>query len=212
MSVLRGGSEDLDKEGAEGQLEGSDGTVGIGEGGLQMSEHMGRGSVSRGPMGRRAAAQESRADHALAEVKPFPDAQQGPVAQLAVAGAEGGANAVGDGVLEKAPQAGGCQAETSDFVGGPDAEGAAAAGPSLAVAAKDPPGAEGFTVGVAVVKTVQKAMANESADSLAVRTGGQLEVFGNGLPFLGVAVKPALLAHVASSAKIVIVRERGGAG
>ena len=51
--------------------------------------------------------------------------------------------------------------------------------------------------GAAVVKAEQKAVPNQRADDLAVRTGRQLEPFGNGVPFLVAAVKPALLAHVA---------------
>lgn len=193
-------------------LEGSDRTGGVGEGGLEMGEDLGRGLVLRRQLGRRAASEESGADVALGVVESFPDALQGPVAEMAVEGADGGEDAVGDGALEEAPQAGGGQAEASDFVGEPDGEGPPAAGPGVAVAAKDPPGAEGLSLGAALVKTVQKAVLNESADNLAVRTGGQLEPLGNGDPFLGVAVKPSLLAHSASTAKKVILPERGGAG
>ena len=128
------------------------------------------GRCSAGSVGRRAASEECGADVALAVVEPLPDALPGPVAQMAVGGADGGEDAVGDGVLEEAPQTGGGQAEASDFVGDPDAEGPPAAGPCVAVAAKDPPGAEGLSLGAAVVKTVQKAVLNESADDLAVRT------------------------------------------
>jgi hypothetical protein len=42
-SLGRWRQECLDKEGPEGQLEGSDGTMGVGEGGLEMSEDMSRG-------------------------------------------------------------------------------------------------------------------------------------------------------------------------
>ena len=131
---------------------------------------------------------------------------------MAVEGAKGGEEAVGDGDWEEVPQAGGGQCEASDFVGEPDGEGPSAAGSCLAVAAKDPPGAECFSLGAALVKAVQKAVANESADDLAVRTGGLLEPFGQGVEFLGVAVKPWLLSHWISSAKIVILPEGGGAG
>ena len=194
----RGG---LDKEGPQRLLEGGDGTVGIGEGGLEMGEDLGRGSVFRGQLGGRAAPEECGADGALAEVESLPDAQQGPVAEMAVEAANGGEDAAGNGALEEAPESAGGEAEASDFVGGPDAERVPAAGTCIAVATKDPLGTERFLLGVAVVKSVEKAVPNESADNLAVRTRGQLEPFGNRVPFVGVAEKPSLVAHVASSAK-----------
>ncbi len=55
-------------------------------------------------------------------------------------------------------------------------------------------------------------MANESADNLAVWTGDQLEALDKGLPFFDAAIKPALLDHVAPSAKNVIVAEGGRSG
>jgi hypothetical protein len=73
----------------------------------------------------------------------------------------------------------GGQAEPSDFVGEPDAEGPPATGTCLAVAAKDPPGAHRFSLGAALVKAVQKAVPNQRADHLAVRTGRLLEPLGN---------------------------------
>src|SRR5271157_1741608 len=135
--------------------------------------------------------------------------QQGPVAEMADEAAEGGADAVGDGALEEAPQAGGGQAEASDFVGEPDGERPPAAGSCVAVAAKDPPGAERLVPEVVLVIAEQTAVANESADHLAVRTRGLLEPLGKGVEFLVVAVKPALLAHLISSAQMVIIPERG---
>ena len=182
-------------------LEGGDGTGGVGEGGLEMGEDLGRGSVLRRHFGRRAASEESGAEVALGVVESLPEALQGPVAEMAVEAAKGGEEAVGDGNLEEAPQVGGGQCEASDFVGEPDGEGPSAAGPSVAVAAKDASGGEGLSLRAALVKTVQKAVLNESADNLAVRTRGQFESLGNGGPFFGVAVKPSLLAHLACSAK-----------
>ncbi len=74
-SVGRRRSAGLDKEGAAGQLEGSDGTEGVGEGCLEMSEDMGAGLVCGGQFGGRAAAEESGADLALGVVEAVPDAQ-----------------------------------------------------------------------------------------------------------------------------------------
>ena len=152
-------------------LEGGDRTVGVGEGGLEMCEDLGCGSVLRWQFGRRAAPEECGADVALSVVEPFPDALQGPVAEMAVEAADGGEDAVGNGALEEAPQAGSGQAEASDFVGEPDGERPPAAGTCLAVAAKDPPGAEGLSLGAALVKTVQKAVANESRQLCSTDTG-----------------------------------------
>jgi hypothetical protein len=175
--------------------EGGDRTGAVGEGGLEMGEDVRLGSVFRRQFGRRAAPEECGADRALAVAELLPDALQGSVAQMAVAVANGGEDADGNGASEEAPQAGGGQAEAADCVGEPDGEGPPSAGPCLAVAAKDPPGAERLSVGFAVVKSVQKAVLNESADNLAVRARGQLEALGNGVPLLGVAVKPGLLVH-----------------
>jgi hypothetical protein len=190
----------LQEEGLIRQLEGGDRTVGIGEGGLEMGEDLRRGSVGglrwqRGQqLGRRAPGTQSGADFALALVEPFPDALPGPVAPLAVDGADGSEDAVGDGTLEEPPQSAGGQAEPSDFVGEPDAESASATAPCLAVAAKDPPRTQRLLL-VALVKSVQKAVPNECADNLAVGTGRLLEPFGHRVPFLGSAVKPSFLAH-----------------
>jgi hypothetical protein len=77
----------------------------------------------------------------------LPDALPGAVAH-AVDGANGGEDAVNGGALEELPQRGGGQAEASDLVGEPDAERPPAAGSRPAVAAKDPPGADGFALGL----------------------------------------------------------------
>jgi hypothetical protein len=97
-------------------------------------------------------------------------------------------------------------------VGEQDGEGLPAAGPCLPVAAKDPPGAEGLTLGMVLVEAEQTAVPNESANHLAVRTGGLFAPFDNGVPFLGVTVKPGLRGHAVFSAKKVILRERGEPG
>ena len=174
-----------------------------------------RGSPAAGrQFGRRAAAAEGRADLALAVVEAFPDALPGPVAAAGQSAARLAARMPpATACWRNCHRARGGQAEASDFVGEPDAEGAPAAGSCVAVAAKDPPGAEGLSLGAALVKAVQEAVANQRADDLAVRTGRQLEPFGNGVPFLVVARKPALLAHgTMPPRKIVIVPARGGAG
>jgi len=187
-------NEALDKEGPQRLLEGSDGTGSVGKGGLKMSEDLRRGSVLRPQFGRWAAPEECGANLALAPLEALPEAPPGPVAERAVAAADGGANASGNGTLEEAPQTAGGQAEASDFVGQPDAEGAAAAGPVVAVAAEDPPGPHRLVL-AAIIEAAQEAVPNQRADSFAVWTGRLSEPFGNGDPFFDGAVKPVWLAH-----------------
>lgn len=195
-------------------LKSGDGAVGIGEGSLEMGEHLGRGSVFVGGLWRRAASGQCGADVALGMAEAFPDAQQGPLVEMALEAAEGGTDAVGDDLLEESPESAGGQAEASDLVGEEDAEGLAAAGACIAIAAKDAAGAAGPPLGMAFVKTVEKAMANEVADGFAVGARGQFELFGEGVPFVVVAVKPRLVAHAASSEKRRLYRngEARGSG
>jgi hypothetical protein len=178
-------------------LEGGDRTVGVGEGGLKMGEDVRRRPV-RGfdrQFGWRVPPQECRADLALALIEPFPDALQSPVAEMAVGGADACDYAAGNGALEEPPQTAGGQAEPSDFVGEPDAKSSPATMTCIAVAAKDPPGPDRLSLGVALVIPAQKAVPNQRADNLAVWTRRLLESLRNRVPFLSTAAKPALVAH-----------------
>lgn len=184
-------------------LEGGDGTVGIREGGLEMSKDLRRRSVRRfgrqfgWRLGRRAPRRQCRADFALAQVEPLPDALPGPLTSPAVGdGTDGSGDAAGNGIFEESPQSTGCQAKPSDFVGEPDAEGPSAARACVAIAAKDSASADRFSLGVALVESAQKAVPVQRANNLAVRTPRLLELFSNRAPFLLAAVKPSLLAHV----------------
>jgi hypothetical protein len=189
---------ELHEEGSHRMLEGGDRTVGIGEGGLEMGKDLCRRSArSFGRLGRRTPRRQCRANFTLAQVEAFPDALPGPVASPAVGDdADRSGNAAGDGVFEEAPQSVRCQAQPSDFVRAPDAEGATAAVPCMAIAAKDPPSANGFLLGVALVVAAQIAVANQRANHLAMRTRRLLELFRNRAPFRFAAVKPTLFAHV----------------
>src|SRR5262249_51222907 len=144
MSGLgRGDVNRLHEEGPQRMLEGGDGTVAVGKGGLEMGEDLRRRPL-RGfgrRLGWRAAAPQCRADLALALVEAFPDAPQGPVTQMVGSPANGTQDAAGGGELEESPQTAGCQAEPSDLVGDPDAEGPPATATCLAVATEDSPGA-----------------------------------------------------------------------
>src|SRR5271156_1066602 len=159
--------------------------------------------------GRPADSQEGRADLALAQIEPSPDALPGSVAEMAVGSADGCDHGAGHGVLEEAPQAAAGQAEPANFVGTPDAESPPAARPAVAVAAKNASSPHGL-MPAAVVKAAQIAVADERADSLAMRTRRQLEPLNQGVPFLVAVAKPSLHANHAS--KIVIVPAWGSSG
>jgi hypothetical protein len=173
-------------------------TVGVGKGGLEMGDNVGRRSGRcSGLIGRRTTRRECRAELALAQVESSPDALPGPVTSSAVGDDSAcRGDAAGDGALQESPQRVGGDAQASDFVSKPDAEGATAAGTSMTVAAKDPPGAEGLVLGVAFVVAAQKAVANQRADRFAMRTWHLLETLRHRVPFLLATAKPALLAHV----------------
>ena len=192
-------------------LKGGDGAGGVGKGGLEMGEDVGCGPVFLREMGRRAKPQECRAQGALAAAEPLPDAAPGAVAAMAAAAAASGAEAVGDGAAEEAVQAGGGQAEAADFIGEPDGDGPAAAGACVAVAAKEAVRAAGHAWG-GFVKAVQRAVANESADDLAVGTGGELEPLDDGVPIVVVAAEPAMRCHGDPSSNSAIVPGRGRRG
>jgi len=192
----------LHEEGPHGLLERGDRT-GIGEGGLEMCEDVRRRSARRigRQLGRWAPRRQRRADFALAQVEPFPEALPGPVTSPVVGDrADRRGNGAGDGVFEESPQRAGCQAQPSDFVGAPDAERPPASRAPIAVAAKDPPRADRFALGIALIETAQIAVANQRANRFAMRTRRLLEPFGNRVPFLLTAVKPRLLAHVSPDA------------
>lgn len=196
-SVRLGGS---DEEGSGRQLEGGDGTVGVGEAGLEMGKDL----CCCGPMGgagwelgRWTASQQSRADGGLAAVESLPDALEGPVTPRAVDGLDGSGDGAGDGVLEERQQSSGGQAEASDLVGKPDAEGPSATrSQPTTVAAKDASRSECSLWWVAVVEPGENAVAVECADSLAVWTWGLFEAFGDLDPLFLAAVEPSLVAHV----------------
>jgi hypothetical protein len=198
-------------------LEGGDRTVGKGKGGVKMCQDLGRRpmrGLRRQPgrqLRRRATCRQSGADLDLAVVESFPDALPGAVGEVAVCGADGLGNAAGGGAFEEPPQTGGGEAESSDFVGAPDAEGTAATRACIAVAAKDAAGAQ-CSPRVALVKAAQKAVANERADHLAMWTRHQLEPLSDGDPFFVAATKPWLLAHFHASTKIVILPAPGRRG
>jgi hypothetical protein len=180
-------------------LEGGDRAVGIWESGLEMCKDLRRRSARRfgRQLGRRAPRRQCGADFALAQVEPFPDALPGPVTSLAVGDdAACSGDAAGDDALEESPQSAGCQAQPSDFLRDPDAESPSATATRIAVAAKDPPSAQRFSLGVALVVSAQIAVANQRANRFAMRTRRLLEPLSNRAPFLLATVKPTLLAHI----------------
>lgn len=193
------GGTDLHEEGPHRMLESGDRTDGVGKGGLEMGDDVRCRSARRfgRQCGRRTTSRQCRPKFALAQVEPLPDTLPGSVTSSAVRDhADRRGNAAGNGVFEESPQRVGCQAQPSDFIGTPDAEGSPASGPPIAVAAKDPPSANRSALRVALVVPVQIAVAIKRANRLAMRTWRLLESFRDRVPFRLAAAKPALLAHV----------------
>jgi hypothetical protein len=215
MRVSGGEGTGLHEEGPQRMLEGGDRTMGVGEGGLEMCEDVRRRSL-RGlarQLGRRTPPRQCRADLALAPGEPFPDALPGSVTQMAVDGADGSADAAGRGASEEAPQTAGGQAESTDFVGDPDAERAATTATHMAVAAKDSASPQCFSPRAAVVESVQTAVPNQRTHHFAVRAGRLLEPFRQRDPFVGATVKPLLpdhSDHAPRKTSILAVDGRGG--
>jgi hypothetical protein len=180
-------------------LKGGDRAVGIGEGGSEMGEDMCRGSACRfgRQIGGWAARRQRRANSALAQIESFPEALPGPVAAPAIGNnADRRRDAVGDGDLKESPQSAGGQASASDLVGEPDAEGPPATQAPIAIAAEDSPRADRLSLRVTLIEAAQITMADQRANSLAVRTRRQLELLRHRVPFRLRAEKPMLLAHV----------------
>ena len=131
----------------------------------------------------------------MGQVESLPNALPGAVAEMAVGGTNGSGQGADGGELEEAPKAAGGEAEPSDFVDAPDAEGATAAGAGLAIAAKDASGADGLALEVLLVEPEQTAVAIEGADDLAMRAGRLLEPLGKRRPFAIVPAKPSVVGH-----------------
>ena len=216
--VVRTSGPSLDEESLHRMLEFSDRALRVGEGGLEMGEDMG-GRLACGfrirpgrRLGRWRASTQGGADLALGPVEPLPDTLPGPNTALAADGVAGGQDTGGDGNLEEMPQSVGGNAEASEVVGEPDAEGPAATGTCLAVAAKDAPCAQYFSPGVALVGSGETAVSNQCADHLAVRAGHVLEPLCNGRPFVVVAVEPDLLSQGMPPRKSSLYRHGEGRG
>jgi len=173
-------------------LEGGDGTVGVGEAGLEMSEDLCSGGPTcvRGrDLGRRTATQERGADGGLAVVESLPDALPGSVASRALGGFDGGDDGADDGELEERPEGVCGDVQASDLVGEPDAEGSPTAGPLTPLVAIDPPRTDGGSLRVAVVESGENAVAIECTDGVAVRAVIGLEPLDDVEPLLLVAVE-----------------------
>ena len=182
----------LDEEGVQRMLKGGDRTVGVGEGGLEMGEDLGLGWPALGcggRVGRWILARQCGANLALGQDEAFPDAIAGAVTEMADGGVEGREDTAGEGKRQEPQEGAGGEAEATDLVGAPDAEGASAAASRIAVAAKDTSRAKGWLLRGTVVEAAQTAMAIQVAEKLAMRTRRQLEPLGKRRPFLVVAIK-----------------------
>jgi hypothetical protein len=176
----------------------SDRTIGLGKGGLKMRENLRRGrpSQSERRLGRRrdlrAMSEQERADRALPPVEASPEALQGPFAPRRVHGPDGGGDRAANDAPEEIPQGACRDAQSSDRIGEPDAEGKAAAATPIAIAAEDASSPDGLSRRAALVEAVQSAVPNELADGVAVRTRQLLEPQGEGAPLPFIAAKPSL--------------------
>lgn len=172
--------------------------VRVGEHGLEMGEDLRRRPMRVRQLGRRTSCGQCGAKVALAPVEPFPDALPGALASPAVGDDADRRGDADHGALQESPQRMGGHAQPPNFVGKPNAEGPPATAPRMAVAAKDSPSADRLALGTALIETAQKAMANESANSFAMRTRHLLELFRHCKPFVIATAKPTMLTHVRS--------------
>jgi hypothetical protein len=178
-------------------LKRSDRTVGIGKGGCEMGEDLGRRRPSQ--LGRRfgrhrdqrASSEQRRADRALAPVEPLPEALQGPLAAREARGPYCGGDRAADDALQKVPQSACRHAPSSDRVGEPDTEGEAATASPIAIAAEDASGPDGLAWRAVLVVAEQNAVPNELADGVAMGTGHLLEPQGEGEPLMFISAKPS---------------------
>ena len=141
----------LHEEGAQRMLEGGDGTVGVGEGGLEMGEDL-RGRPARGfsAGGNSGGGQRP---HRAVRILLWPRSNRFQM-RCQVRSLRWQSTARMAARMPPATarwrnrhRARGGQAEPSDLVGEPDAEGPPAAAACVAVAAKDPPGADRLSLG-----------------------------------------------------------------
>ena len=135
-------------------LEGGDRTVGVGEGGLEMGEDLAP-PVRADWQAAAAARAAGTAPSSAVRIVLWPRSKRFQMRckvrslrwQWTARMAAGMLPATASWRNRHRPRGG--QAQSSDLVGEPDAEGPSATGSCVAVAAKDPPGAEGFALGAA---------------------------------------------------------------
>ena len=128
----------------------------MGKSGVEMGEHLGGCRTTAWAGWRYAgwwpAAQKSGANRALSEVEPLPETLQGSVAQGGLQRLKGVGEATLNGQSEEGPHGGSGQAGTSDFFGEPGGNGASAPGSSIAITAKDPPGATSTSADATIIE------------------------------------------------------------
>jgi hypothetical protein len=207
-------------------LEGGNGTIVAGKGGLEMRDNLSRRRPSRGIRrhhGRRTAPEKRRADLALAQAKAIPETLPGSVAPPAFgirdADRRGeSTDAAGDNELQERPHRASRYAQASDRVGEPNAKRETASPMSMsiaiAIAAEDPPAANGLASGIGLVEPVGIAVSNQMADLAATRTRRELEPLGDRVPLIVATAKPSIVAHVrpAVPRKSPILPSRSSAG
>jgi hypothetical protein len=157
---------------------------------------------------------ETGADGTLSLTEAFPEPQAGAAAEMGRQRVQGPGEAVGDDPLEKAGEGMGGEAKASELVGEPDAAGASAAGPVVAVAAEDAMSAEGGMAGSGVIVAAEETVTDEVARGVAVGTSDEFESWDEGVPVIGGMVEPRQIDHgrASSTSDEVEIGRRGGAG
>jgi hypothetical protein len=169
------------------------GTVGLGKGGLQVSEDLRLGSFRR-QLRWRAPSRQGGTDFTLGQLEATPETLPGAITPLILShGTCRRRDASREGLLQESPHRMGAQAQSPDFICQPHAESPPTSTLRMSIAAIDPPRPK--TLSLALVIAHQTAMPNQSAHPLAMRTRRQLEPLHQLRPFLFATVKPALLDH-----------------
>lgn len=162
-------------------LEGGERTLGLGKGGLQMGDDLGFGAFRR-QLRWWASLQQHGADATLGKLKAFPEPLPGAVASFVLGhGTSCRRDAIGEGLSQEAPYHGGTEAESTDFVGQPDADGSSATITRMPVAAVNPPCP--LTPALAFVVPQKCSMPIQPTDLVAMGTRRHLQPFHQRGPF-----------------------------
>ena len=151
---------------------------------FEMSQRQSSG-VLRRDLGRLTQRSKCGANAALGVVKPFPNAIWRGIRKPAFQTLKGPEFIVTtDRMLQKRPQAVGCEEQAFDLVGHPNAEGSSAASRPISITAEDASGTHRFLALVLVVVATQKSVPNEVSNPLAMRASDRFQRGTSRLEFL----------------------------